>query len=239
MLLELLVALVLGMMVVLAAFGTLAFVQASTTLHGDALRLQSRADVAMHTIGLQLRRAGAIELVEDATGQVRFSTLFDGHGGSGHIVRGENGRQGRPDTLSASHQDDGVARDCLGNRPDAAAQGVRIDSRFSVADGSLRCLGAHAGTGSQAIVDGVEDFQVAFGLRAAAALGATFRFKDADGVQGRWDEVGAVRVCLQLRSEARHPQAPGVRNCHGTQQAADGHLRRVSTATFTLRNARW
>lgn len=235
-LLELLVALTLGMMVVLAALGTLAFVQASATVHGDALRLQQRAELAIHTIGLQLRQAGAIELVEAGGGMVRFSTAFDGHAGSGHAVRGENGRAGRPDILSASHQDDGDARDCLGNRPDAGAQGVRLDSRFSVAEGSLRCLGAHAATGSQAIVDGVEDFQVLYGMRSMDAEGARFRFVDADGVAERWSEVAAVQICLQLSSEGRHPEAASVRNCQGSEQAVDGRLHLVIHATFSLRN---
>ncbi|WP_326536511.1 PilW family protein [Pseudorhodoferax sp.] len=236
MLLELIVALALGMMVVLAALGTLAFVQASATVHGDALRLQQRADLAIQVIGTQLRQAGAIELVETEGGMVRFSTAFDGHAGSGHAVRGENGRGARPDTLNASHQDDGEARDCLGNRPDAGAQGVRMDSRFSLAEGSLRCLGAHAATGSQVIVDGVEDFQVLYGMRSAPTEDGPFRFVDADGVGERWHEVGAVQVCLQLRSDGRHPEAAGVRNCQGADQAADGRLRRVAHATFSLRN---
>lgn len=237
MLLELLVALGCGMAVLLAALGTLAFVQASATAHGDALRLQQRADLAVQTIGQQLRRAGAIELEDTADGLVRFSTAFDGHAGSGLAVSGSDGHAGRPDTLRASHQDDGEERDCLGNRPDTAAKGRRIDSQFTLADGSLRCLGAHAATGSQAIVDGVEDFQVLYGMRSEDATGAQLRYADADAVAGRWHEVTAVQICLQLRSENRHPLAPGVRNCQGAQQPPDGHLRRVTHATFSLRRA--
>jgi type IV pilus assembly protein PilW len=239
MLLELIVALALGMMVVLAALGTLAFVQASATVHGEALQLHQRVDIAVHHIGLQLRQAGSVELAENADGTVRFSTAFDGHAASGHAVYGENGRTGRPDILSVSHQDDGTSRDCLGNRPDSLAQGIRLDSRFSVTSGSLRCLGAHAATGSQVIVDGVEDFQVLYGMRSADAQGPQFRFVDADEVAGRWDDVAAVQVCLQVRSESRHPQAAGVRNCQGVEQAPDGWLRRVAHATFSLRNTPW
>lgn len=231
MLLELVVALAVGMGVVLTAMGTLAFVQASATIHGDALRLQQRADIALRTIGLQLRQAGAVDLVENSDGSVRFSTAFDGD-----AVQGENGGPGQPDTLSASYQDDGDAHDCLGNRPDAAAQGIRMDSRFSVANGSLRCLGAQVASGSQVIVDGVEDFQVLYGIRSIGPGGDQFQFMDADGVAGRWADVAAVRICLQLRSEGPHPLATGVRNCQGVDQAADGRLRRVAYATFSLRN---
>ncbi|KQP03089.1 PilW family protein [Pseudorhodoferax sp. Leaf265] len=236
MLLELVVALAVGMGVVLTAMGTLAFVQASAAVHGDALRLQQRADTALRTIGMQLRQAGAVDLVENTDGSVRFSTAFDGYATGGYAVQGENGRPGAPDALSASYQDNGEAHDCLGNRPDAAAQGIRIDSRFSVVNGSLRCLGAQAASGSQVIVDGVEDFQVLYGIRSAGSGGDQFRFVDADGVAGRWADVAVVQVCLQLRSEGPHPQATSVRDCQGVDQAADGRLHRVAYATFSLRN---
>lgn len=234
MLLELVVALALGMMVVLAALGTLAFVQASATLHGQALQLQQRLDIAIHHIGLQLRQAGSIELADNGNGTVRLRPTFDGHAASGHAVQGENGRADRPDTLSASYQDDGTGRDCLGNRSAGQDPDIRLDSRFTVADGSLRCLGAHAGTGSQVIVDGVEDFQVLYGIRSGDLQDGQFQFVDADIVAGRWSEVAAVQICLQVRSESHHPLSASVRNCQGREQPSDGRLRRVAHATFSL-----
>jgi type IV pilus assembly protein PilW len=237
LLLELSVAMALGLGVVLAALATLAFIQTSATLHGDALQLQRRADLAMHTLGLQLHPAGSIQLVDNADGRVRFSTAFDGYASSGQIVGGSNGRGAQPDTLTSSRGDDGETRDCLGNRPDATALGIRIDSHFSVRNGQLRCLGAHATTGAQVIVDGVEDFQVSYGLRSPGASGLAFQFVDADAVGARWPEVGAVRVCLQLHGDAHHPNAPAVHNCQNVQQPADGRLRQTVTATFMLRNA--
>lgn len=239
MLVELVVALAVGMMVVLAALGTLAFVQASATLHGQALQLQQRLDIAIHHIGQQLRQAGSVELADNGDGTVRLRTTLEEHAASGYAVNGENGRAGRPDTLSASHQDDGTGRDCLGNRPDGQEQDIRLDSRFTVAGGSLRCLGTHAATGSQVIVDGVEDFQVLYGMRSNDAKDAMFQFVDADAAAGRWGEVAAVQVCLQVRSESRHPQSTSVRNCQGGEQPSDGLLRRVAHATFSLRTAPW
>ncbi|MFT3717933.1 PilW family protein [Pseudorhodoferax sp.] len=237
MLLELVTALAIGMMVTLAAFGTLAFMQASAGLQGDAFRLQQRVEVALLTIGEQLQPAGAIELVETPQGTVRFSTAFDGYAGSGHSVQGEEGAGGRPDVLAVSREDDGEARDCLGNRPDASRTGVRIDSRFTLSGDTLRCLGAHAATGSQVVADGVEDFQVHYGLRTPSDPAAPFHFVAADAVAGRWQDVGAIQVCLQVRGDGRHPQAATVRNCRGLETPADGRLRQVAHATFALRNA--
>lgn len=239
MLLELVTGLSIGLMVTLTALGTLAFMQASSLVQGEAFRLQQKIDVAMQTIGQQLRQAGAVELQAAQNGTaVSFSNAFDGHGGAGRAVHGQDGRNGATDTLLISHQDGEDTRDCLGNRPDAEQAGIRVDSRFTVADGALRCLGAHRSTGSQAIADRVEDFQVLYGLRTDTALGPQFRFVDATGVGTQWSAVRAVRVCLQIASERslQAPAAADLLDCHGDAIQPDGRLRRVAQATFSLRN---
>lgn len=235
-LVELLTALVIGMLVVLSALGTLTVLQAGAASYQDAARLQQRIDVVLQSVGTQVRAAGAIDLLEVASGTVQFSTAFDGFNGQGSPIHGEDGANGQPDTLAVSREDDGEARDCLGNRPDAQASGKRVDSRFTLVDQSLRCRGAHAATGSQVLTDGVEDFQVLYGLRSTAAVADPFTFVDADAVAGRWPEVGAVQICLQVRGDARHPRSAAIQGCDGAERAADGRLRRVVYATFALRN---
>lgn len=235
-LVELVTALAVGMMVTVAAMGTLAFVQTTAKLQAAALQLQQSTDAALAAIGSEVQQAGTIELVDADNGAVRLSTAFDGYAGSGQTVQGTQGTAGLPDTLAVSRQDDGQARDCLGNRPDAAGLGKRIDSRFTLTGDTLRCLGSHAAAGSQTIASGIEDFQVLFGLRSQSAGTPAYQFVDADAAAGRWHEVAAIRVCLQIRADGRHPQAGAVRNCHGQRVAADGHLRRVTHASFWLRN---
>lgn len=239
MLVELMTGLTIGLMVTLAALGTLAFLQTSALVQGEAFRLQQRIDIAMQTIGVQLRQAGAVELqaTQDGTA-VSFSNAFDGHAGSGFAVLGDEGAQGAPDTLRTSHQDGQDTRDCLGNQPDASQAGIRVDSRFTLAAGDLRCLGAHRATGSQTIVDRVEDFQVRYGMRTPGAHGPAFRYVDATAVGARWDEVGAVSICIQVASESRsQARAETERlDCQGRPLRVDGHLRRVARATFSLRN---
>lgn len=239
-LIELVTALAAGMLVVLAALATLALLQTSATLQGDASRLQQRIEVALHAIGWQLRQAGAVELRRLPDGTVSFSTAFDGYAGTGHAVSGDDGAQGRPDTLRVSHEDNATSRDCLGNRPNGNLAGVRVDSRFAVVSGELRCLGANAQTGAQVLIDGVEDFQVRYGLRDGGAAGALRRYVDAAGIAGRWSEVRAVSVCLQVRGEGRLDAGSGTASpagCNGNSLPADGRLRRVARATFHLRNA--
>lgn len=235
-LIELMTGLVIGLMVALAALGTLVFLQTSAQVQGEAFRLQQRIDFAVQTIGVQLRQAGAIELQAAQNGAaVSFSNAFDGHGGSGFPVIGDDGARGAPDTLRTSHQDGLDTRDCLGNQPDASQAGIRVDSRFTLARGDLRCLGAHRNTGNQTIVDRMEDFQVRYGMRMP---NQQFRYVDATEVGDRWHEVGAVSICLQAASESRHqvPTSPDRLDCQGRPLAADGYLRAVAHATFSLRN---
>ena len=240
-LIEFLTALATGMMVVLSSLAILALSQVSATLQGDASRLQQRLDVALHTIGWQLRQAGAVELRSlSGTGTVSFSQAFDGYAGSGRPLSGDDGARGRPDTLRVSHEDSADARDCLGNRPNDASAGVRVDSRFAVVAGELRCLGANANTGAQVIIDGVEDFQVRYGLRGGGVTGLRRQYVDAASVADRWSEVGAVSICLQVRGDGRHDAATttdGALACNGSELPVDGKLRRVVRATFHLRNA--
>lgn len=238
--LELMTGLVIGMMVTVAALGSLAFVQLSASVKEESFRLQQRAAIALQVIGAQLRQAGAIELSQDTNASaVAFSNAFDGYAGGGYALSGEEGSGKTGDTLRVSRQDNGVARDCLGNRPDASQAGIRVDSRFYLASGELRCLGANTKSGSQAIIDRVEDFQVVYGMRAANAAGLMFRWIDAAEVGQRWPDVQAVRVCLQLLGERGSPtSAPQTEpGCRGLNLPDDKQLRRVVRATFTLRNA--
>ncbi|HOB32792.1 MAG TPA: PilW family protein, partial [Verrucomicrobiota bacterium] len=93
--------------------------------------------------------------------------------------------------LRVSHEDRADSRDCLGNRPDSQHVGVRVDSRFTVAAGDLRCLGANTQTGAQTVIDGVEDFQVHYGLRGGEGPGARWAYVDASAVGDRWADVRA------------------------------------------------
>lgn len=239
MLVEVMTGLVIGLMVTLTALSSLAFMQASSLVQGEAFRLQQRADVALQVIGLQLRQAGAIELQAAQNGaQVSFSNAFNGHSGGGHAVHGEDGASGAPDTLFVSHQDGVDTRDCLGNQPDTAQTGIRVDSQFSIAAGALRCLGAHHGTGNQIIVDRLEDFQVRYGLRTDSALGPQFRYVKAAAVGSAWSEVLVVHVCLQIASERglQARQTPEMLDCQGRAIRPDGYVRRIAQAAFSLRN---
>ncbi len=166
-LVELLIGITIGLLVVIAALGSLSFTQVTSTAVGDSARLQQRANSAFRTMGFQLRQAGATEVAQ-AGPAVRFSSgQFNGWNGAGRNLDGVEGSGSTPDTLRLSYEDGSGARDCLGNPPTTTA-GIRVDNVFYVDAGRLMCKGAD-GT-IQAILDGVEDFQVTYGLQNVTAL---------------------------------------------------------------------
>jgi hypothetical protein len=57
----------------------------------------------------------------------------------------------------------------MGNPADAATTNIRVDNQFSVASGNLMCKGADASVAAQSIADGVEDFQVTYGVQTEVA----------------------------------------------------------------------
>ncbi len=231
MLVEMMSGLVVGLLVTLTALAMLALLQVHASVQSDTVRLQQRADVALQSIGAQLRQAGAIELQGTAlTESVQFSSAYD--------TTAVSGDDGVTDTLRITHQFAPGARDCLGNEPDADRSGPSVNSRFSVVGGQLRCLGADTRAGSQVIADQVEDFQIRYGTRTVSALGPQFRDEDASTIGLRWSEVSVVRICLQIVGELRQVKNPvGVQHdCQGRTLKPDGRMRCIVQASFHLRN---
>jgi type IV pilus assembly protein PilW len=110
-----------------------------------------------------------------------------------------------------------------------------ITSEFSVVNGTLRCKGSGNGT-PQPIIDGVERFDVMYGIGAAAEGDRVVRYVTATDVAS-FDQVRTVRVCLQLAGTSRSNPSGGYTDCSGSSQISrDGKLRRVYTAVFALRN---
>jgi len=275
-LMELMIGITIGLLVVVAALGSLSFTQVTATSVGDSARLQQKANNAFRSIGFQTRQAGAIEFTTSAgTGMLQFSSTFDGFGGTGGIaaplaVTGVDGGGGATDRLRVSYQDNGVTRDCQGNLPVATA-GVRVDNEFYVGTGvnagKLMCRGANDFSplvDGQAIIDGVEDFQVMYNARSVTTRAISAKLAAASGAASAprvpdvasYQQYGAasapfnpalvpvgevpigwsVTVCLQLRGDfvTDAPRGGSIAGCSGPV-AADGRIRRVFRNTYGLR----
>ena len=245
-LMELMVGISIGLLVVLAAVGSLVYTRVSSTTMVDATRLQQKADAAFRLINFQTLQAGAIELTQSGLdNSVRFSITYTGFNPATTAlatsvvsVHGVNEDGLNKDILRISYQDNGTVRDCLGQATATATSNIRVDNEFTyvAASNELRCKGSAAGATAQPILDGVEDFQVTYGVVTTAG----FQFFTANNVTD-WTNIQAVAICLQLRGDTQGNPQPGMTplaSCvAGTTVPNDGRLRRVFNRTFSLRNA--
>lgn len=254
-LMELMVGLTIGLLVVLAAIGSLAYTQISSTVVGDSSRLQQTADAVFRNLAHNLTQAGAIELEASAGDPaiVSFSTRYTGFDASRpYSIHGDEGSSNAADTLRVSYQDSGTSVDCLGGRPASIPAAGNVNNVFSKSATSddLMCLG-WSNTSAQSIASGVKDFQVWYGVRTGNVPGAeTFRFFTANDMNGlppvlvdkvwlnAWTTVRAIRICVHVVGEKAGNANTSLTDCQGTSSTpSDGLLHRVFWRTYTLRNA--
>jgi len=224
-LIELMIGIAIGSLILLAALTALVSTSSTGRTVNDASQIQQQGSIALRIIGLQIRQAAARNLVNLAGGPVFLSENFAGFADGGNAIQGVNG--GTTDTLNISYEGTSDSTDCLGNTS-ALALG-RVDSAIAVNGTTLECTGS-AAAGAQVIVDGVEDFQVRYGVKAGTSMQYV-------NTTANWGSVSAVEVCLQLRSATVTAPAIGTyTNCQGNVVAQDGRLHKMFRNTFLLRN---
>ncbi len=249
---ELMVGITIGLLVVVAAIGSLVATQVTSAATGDSSRLQQKADAVFRNLAFHLTQSGAVVLTPLTDPAVlMFDTRYTGFDRATtgapldqiFSIHGIDGAANGPDTLRISYQDNGTVRDCLGIRPAAATVNIRVDNTFSMNGADLMCLGASAAP-AQSIADGIEDFQVTYGVQTFVAGAAQYRFYRADEMLAspltpNWTSIHAVSICLQLIGDTLGNPQPGLvmTGCRGQNIASDGALRRVFQRTFALRNA--
>jgi len=246
---ELLTGLTIGLLLAWAAVGLLASTRALSRQTLDGAELMAQANNAMRLIGSQLRQAGAVELqplnpmAPLSEHSFVYSPHFDGLDldgdgvGDGGPVWGLDGPQGSADTLllSFENRSASISPDCLG--AGTAKNLHRVDSRFFVSRGRLMCQGSSNAATPQPVADSLEDFQVRYALRLGNDNRATLQWLDADQMAGRWPQVIAVQVCLQMVGAVGGPRLEGAsfQGCNGLDQAREGHRRIVLRNTFVMR----
>lgn len=231
-LVELLVALTIGLLISVAAIGSMAHSRATATTLGEAMRLHQDAATAMRIIEHQIRQAGASGLEDAGGGSVVFKeavTPDDKVADGAALVDGTQGIGQASDTLRTGRDADALidAHDCLGNKP---PEKERILSQFELVAGNLRCKGS--GDEKPApLIEGVEDFQVRYAVRS----GERVQYLEHPG---DWTQVQGVMVCLRLVSPARSFIRRALTGCRDEPIVDDGRMRRVVVRVIHLRNAR-
>jgi hypothetical protein len=151
---------------------------------GDSTRLQQDAATALRVIGEMVRQAGARRLMDTPGGTVSFNPGYTGievnpNTWQPAAAKGADGASEGPDTLQLDRDHTLTTEvdvksplntdntDCLGQ---PTVPGNNVTSTFSVDAGELKCKGSGSTDGAYALIAGVEDFQVWYGLRQGAGL---------------------------------------------------------------------
>ncbi|WP_308645856.1 PilW family protein [Ottowia beijingensis] len=129
-------------------------------------------------------------------------------------------------------------RDCLGQNPGKSSPATTpvISSRFSLNDnGELVCTGSGGG-GTQAIIDGVTDWQVRYAVQPHGTT--TMQYLTNPDDITNWNSVYAVEVCLELTSKEAIGGLSGAtyKNCNSEDASYDNRLKMVFRSTYQLRS---
>ena len=240
-LIELMIAMMLGLMVILAALGTLLMTRSVSSTTDELASMQQDASFAMATLGRLIRQAGSLE-PSGGTGSSGYSTVgFNDRVST--VVSGTNGGSG-PDSLSIGTQSgtsSGANFDCLGN----LVSTPEFISTFDVNNNALRC--SSSGTGDAQPIIGhsndirVMDFQVRYRVVTRSSAGApSFSMVDTPPPTPTSESdptVTAIHVCLELEGRERiETDGMTYTNCQGDASATmDNRIKRVYRNVFNLR----
>lgn len=236
---ELLIAMALGLLVLLAIVSLYVGSRQTFRIQEDSARLQETGRYAIETLGRSIRQAGfwnmPINPVSTATG-------FGGVA--------INGTNGATDTVTVQYDVLVGDRDCEGTVIDAAlftAIGGVVTETYSLNGNNLVCEGVDADAAASPLVSDVEDLQVLYGLNTDNDPRQSVDQYQA--TPANWAQVVSARVCIQARSANNVNNGPQrFLNCGGAlgtaagaaaftnAAAGDNTLRRAFVATFNLRN---
>jgi type IV pilus assembly protein PilW len=263
---ELMVALAIGLLLILAACALLLATRSAYLLNDDRARLQQSGRFALEMVTRAVRQAGWRDWSAAGISGVSIPALagLDARGlksaGDGIAAPWQKPVNGS-DVLALHFDgaDDGSMQNCAGAAVPAA--GERGWSIFHVAEDAggepeLRCkYRGPKGWASDAIARGVESFQVLYGVDAA---GAPRQYLNASAIDAAalWPAVSAVKFALLVRGAQKgrpdnssryelfgadyareHPEDLGATIDEATlPDASRGLARRIFSATIELRN---
>jgi type IV pilus assembly protein PilW len=238
-LVEMMVAMVLGLLILLAVSSIYIGSRQTFRLQDDNARLQETGRYALEVMGRSIRQAGFWNM---PISPVATATAFQPLAG-GAVITGLNGASGAPDTVTVQY--DGLTgdRDCEGN---ALGANAVVQDAYRLNNNELQCDGNADGTvDHQALVSDIEDVQILYGIDTTADQSAD----QYVATPANWAQVVSARVCVQARSPNSVNNAPQrFLNCGGalgtltggaaftTAGAGDLRLRRTFIATYNLRN---
>ncbi len=254
-LVEMLVALVIGLVVVGALFST--YVSTGTTgrLQSALSQMDEDAQIGLRLLSSDLLMAGyaqALSLDEDTSLLTRTYVgrpVFGcdkGFASAAANTPAECCGSGNSPAIEITFEadlynalvTDGKPADCLGNSLLSGPATVTYN-RYRVGSGALQCTGPRGIAAP--LVDNVEAMQIWYGEAGGTDPRILSRYVTADAVQD-FQRIVSVRVCLLMRSAepvlaAEDASVTAYLDCDAvTQTASDAHLRRAYFGTTALRN---
>jgi type IV pilus assembly protein PilW len=226
-LVEMMVALFIGLLLTFSVSYILSGSLQIFRVQGENARIQESSRFLLETLGHQIKQAGYAEISTDFSDPKLGFTGTPISGEHGVVATRTSERKNGSDYLAVSFDS---STDCQGN---AAASGTVQNEFYLNANEELVC--ASGGGTPEVLADGVETFQVLYGVDADGDYSVErYAAQPSD-----WSQVRTVRVCVVVRALSRgtSPTAQQYEDCSGvTQTAPDSRLRRVLSATFQLRN---
>lgn len=248
-LIEVMVAMLLGMVVMFAVSQVFLRNRESVKLLSNFSRMQENGRFGMDHITTLIRMAGY--RADIGPSMTSAFPVVAGSFPAGAVIFADEGAGGTPDTLNLRYTGT-TARpvpDCEGElHPKAAGATETVSISFSVVNGRLMCDSSIAGADPVELFENVQDFQLLFAQdEDGKNAGFPRRYLNAAATPAnRWDEVVGVRVCLTMRSPDNNmtDAAQAYANCsnmltRGTAvtTAPDRRLYKSYITTINLRNA--
>jgi type IV pilus assembly protein PilW len=233
-LIELLVGIAIGLLVVLAALGTIVLNRTTGNTISDGAALTGQANNALRQIASAMRQAGALEPTLDDRSPAPVATemhnaLFvlaqtnDAQPTTIRCREGPGTCSINPETLIVSYLNrnppgattsSAVTRDCQG--AGVITPSEQINNFFTLAGGELQCRSTTGRGLDAAATTGVNDLSAnqpilnnveVFLVRYLVDQGNnTLLWQRANAIQtaGTWNQVVAAEICLRVRGEVNH-----------------------------------
>jgi type IV pilus assembly protein PilW len=259
-LIDFMVGISIGLLVVVAAVGSLIMTRSAARTMSDSAGLEQQAALVMMQIGQQISQAGAINAYLAGTdpdagisgaaaaasggdGKINFDTRPIGVNQDYPTVSvfGVAGGAG-PDTLTISYiapNDGAPASNCIGNlsRPLSTGGAPRFVSKFFIKttanSSELQC--GDGINSAQPIADNVLDMRIRYLLMQGDG---NVVYQNAAQV-ANWSNISGLQVCLEMASDVTQaPEQTLTTDCRGDGPVTrnDGRIHRIIRQLFYLRN---
>ncbi|WP_160797550.1 PilW family protein [Craterilacuibacter sinensis] len=222
-LIELMIALTLGLFVVLVVGQV--FLSSKTAWRNQLAQadLQEKGRFATRWINQQLAQAGYVDI-----SRIAAAGNFPASGSyvNTAVISAASGTS----TLSMRYWGNTEVVDCTGA---AVASGTLRSQQISLASGTLSC-------DNTAVLAGVQQLVMTYGEDTDAAADGLANSYRAAGNVGNWARIRAIRICMLIQSDLNSVQTTRqiLNDCNGNSYSVpNNRLARVFRSTVYLRNA--